>query len=235
MKNMGLSCLRLVLPREAPHAGDTQVPPLAALDAQTLLTRAVHAADVWEAARTSPTLREAVADCPLVIGTTRRRGRRKQATMTPRETAAFLAARPGPAALVFGNERTGLDTNELALCHLSSHIPSSAAFPSLNLSHAVQIYAYELYLALGPAAGTALPKGQWIPLPPERQDALVSEITQSLAALGFYRKPGREAQERFLRSLFARAGITASEGAYLKALVDRAAYLAVRAKLVPYL
>ena len=135
MKNMGLSRLRLVAPTIA--------------EPGVIRARAIHAADVWDKAECFDDLAAAVKDCALVVGTTRRRGRhRKQVTMTPREIAVFLQERPGPAALVFGNERTGLDDGELQHCNVASHISADEVFPSLNLSHAVQIYAYELFQAL---------------------------------------------------------------------------------------
>jgi len=228
LKNMGLSRLALVLPGEIPHPGDTQITGLGAEAWEIITTRAVHARDVWEKAEIRTTLEEAVADCPLVIGTTRRRGHlRKQVTMTARECAAFLAGRPGPAALVFGNERTGLDDRELSCCSLASHIPAHEAFPSLNLSHAVQIYAYEIYLACGSAQPV---KGEWVPLERDREEVLVREITHQLALLGFYHRPGREEQARFLRDLFARAALTEWEAEYLTRIVNRAVHLALRGK-----
>jgi tRNA/rRNA methyltransferase/tRNA (cytidine32/uridine32-2'-O)-methyltransferase len=218
MKNMGLSRLRLVEPGP--------------LDGEVVRARAVHAAELWEGAETFASLADAAADCTLAVGTTRRRGhRRKSLTLTPAETAAYLKTRPGKAALVFGNERTGLEDRELSLCGLASHIPSDGAFPSLNLSHAVQIYAYELFCALGPdlarETAPALPDfgGRWVPLDRPRLDGLVLSITDSLASLGFYKQPGRAEQEQFFRDIFARAGLTAREGAYLENIFAKAARL----------
>ncbi|MCX7655559.1 MAG: RNA methyltransferase [Treponemataceae bacterium] len=133
MKNMGFFSLRIVAP-EAP------------LEEEKIQTRAVHAFDVYQRARFFNSLAEAIKDIPLVIGTTRRRGKkRKDISVSPEELAAYLYKHRGPAALVFGNERTGLNQEEIALCTLASHIPSSELFPSLNLSHAVQVYTYELF------------------------------------------------------------------------------------------
>jgi len=214
MKNMGLSQLRMVAPGP--------------LDEERLLARAVHAGDIWRSARFFDTLAEATADCSLVAGTTRRRGRRRKGvTLDPRALAAWLkgslaASGPAPVALVFGNERTGLDEDELNFCNVASHIPVSDAFPSLNLSHAVQIYAYELFLAFG---GEADVEGTWVPLAREAADALTEDITGTLAELGFYRHPGREEQTRFLRDLICRAGLTEREGRYLKDLFAKTARL----------
>lgn len=213
MMNMGLSRLRVV-----PAAG-------AGLDENIIAARAVHAACIWEKAEFFPGLEEALAGCSPVIGVTRRTGHRRKAhSLDPRETAAFLAERPGPAALVFGNERTGLEDAELSLCNMAAHIPAGEAFPSLNLSHAVQIFCYELRLKLTPGAGRGFPG--WVPLGQERLDALVKSVTNSLESLGFYKQPGRTEQERFFRDLFARAGITQKEAEYLAGIFEKAARLA---------
>jgi tRNA/rRNA methyltransferase/tRNA (cytidine32/uridine32-2'-O)-methyltransferase len=230
MKNMGLSRLRLV--KDTAAKGPV-------LDEAVIRSRAVHAADVWERAESFGSLAEAVLDMPLIIGTTRRRGReRKDVSMTPSETAAFLKNRDGPAALVFGNERTGLEDEEIKICNLASHIPANDKFPSLNLSHAVQIYAYELFKVLGindgkqPDSlppnefGAAFPKGQWVPLDKERIGVLVGEITSHLKIMGFYKQPGREEQERFFRDIFSRAALTEREGRYFAEIISKAAHLA---------
>ena len=228
MKNMGLSRLRLAAPcfsmsdshglSEAGFGyGGTQA---------IIQARAVHAGDLWEKAETFDTLAAAVKDCSLVIGTTRRRGRhRKQVSMTPAETAAFLKEQPGSAALVFGNERTGLEDDELELCNLASHIPADEAFPSLNLSHAVMVYAYELFKQLAGPEPAAV-KGQWVPLNQEAIETLVREVTDNFGILGFYKQAGRVEQQRFFRDIFSRAAITEREGSYFGSLIARAVRLA---------
>ena len=239
MKNMGLSRLRVVAP--------------ALLDEPMLLARAIHAGDIWRTADIYNSLADAAADCSLVVGTTRRRGRkRKSVTLEPRALVSWLAERdrqdtsgPGTVALVFGNERTGLTAGELNFCNIASHIPVSESFPSLNLSHAVQIYAYELFLAFGGfennadtgcraentagkaeigAAGEPV-KGQWVPLSRRAVDDLTADITGALANLGFYKYPGREEQTRFLRDVICRAGLSEREGRYMKDIFIKAARL----------
>ena len=235
MKNMGLSRLRLVSPGFSADAASTDVASKDATLSEAgfaygwnlavIQARAIHAADVWERAETFDSLAAAVKDCALVIGTTRRRGRRrKQVTMTAVEAALFVKSHPGPAALVFGNERTGLEDHEIDICNMASHIPVDETFPSLNLSHAVQIYAYELFKALASPESDGV-KGQWVPIDEEAIEALVRDVTANLRILGFYRQAGREEQERFFRDLFSRAGITEREGRYFSGLIARAAQL----------
>ena len=229
MKNMGLSRLRLVMHEMAEMVSA----PGATCAAEAIIrTRAVHAADLWEAAEKFDSLAAAVSDCALVVGTTRRRGRhRKRVTMTPRELAAFLKNHEGPAALVFGNERTGLDDEELELCNMASHIPVSDAFPSMNLSHAVQIYAYELFQALSCPEKEAV-KGQWVPLDQGSIEHIVRDIAEVFRKLGFYKQAGREEQERFLKSVFSRAGLTEKESRYFADIFTKAAWLNAKNTLV---
>jgi tRNA/rRNA methyltransferase/tRNA (cytidine32/uridine32-2'-O)-methyltransferase len=216
MKNMGLTRLRMGAPEP--------------FDRAPLLARAVHAEDVWHNAGFFGTLSEAAADCSFVVGTTRRRGRkRKSFTLEPRALTKRLAQRAegqaGTLALVFGNERTGLNDEELSFCNIASHIPVSDAFPSINLSHAVQIYAYEIFLAFG--AGNPV-KGEWAPLDYQAAEKLTKSITDTLAGLGFYKQRGREEQARFLRDLICRAGLTEREGLYLKDIFIKAARLGLQ-------
>jgi tRNA/rRNA methyltransferase/tRNA (cytidine32/uridine32-2'-O)-methyltransferase len=250
MMNMGLSRLRVVVP-----------PVSGALNGSTVRARAVHAGEVWDRAEFFGSLEDAAADCGLVIGTTRRMGqRRKVHSLTPGETAAYIKGWPGasggnggateqgsPVALVFGNERTGLEDRELNICNLAAHIPANEAFPSLNLSHAVQIFCYELFLALGPdpAAGSAAEDGpaadtcltteappahggRWVPLDQRRIAELVHSVTNSLESLGFYRQPGREEQEQFFQDVFSRAALTQREAEYMANIFFKAARLGSR-------
>jgi tRNA/rRNA methyltransferase/tRNA (cytidine32/uridine32-2'-O)-methyltransferase len=212
MKNMELAELRLVI--------DSAAQPL---DMDKIRVRAVHAEDILERAKIFNNLQDSISDCSIVIGTTRRRGQyRKNVSMTPHVLAEWLAQRPGPAAVVFGNERTGLEDSELDICNAASHIPVSDIQPSLNLSHAVQIYAYEFFLALKPQLQV---KGEWTPMNQSEVSTLVEEITDTLASLGFYRHPNREEQTRFLRDIISRAGVMESEGEYFKDIFLKAAKL----------
>ena len=238
MKNMGMSHLSIAaatrpgielpglgIPRNNTPAGNEAE----ALSLERLLARAIHAADIWDNAEHYDSLKEALAGCSIAVGTSRRRGRhRKSNTLSARELAAFLKQKTGKAAIVFGNERTGLDREEMELCNMASHIPVSPDFPSINLSHAVQIYAYELYQALAENAsfsGPAPVPGQWVPMNASETEDLVKSISASLETLGFYKYPGREEQERFLRDIIARAGLSLKEGRYLGNIIAKANHL----------
>ena len=135
MKSMGLKSLILAAPED--------------MRRDEVFTMALHARDVYENAQVYDNLESALAGTVLSAGITRRRGaRRKWFSLLPEELAeraasAVLAdsAGAGRVAVVFGSERDGLSDEELACCNLACHIPSSPDFPSLNLSHAVQLTA----------------------------------------------------------------------------------------------
>ncbi len=131
MKTMGLSDLVLVAPKE-PWL--TEVAHGMAHSSQRLL----HAAKV------TPDLAAAVADCALVIGTTTRVRHRDLRFLDPEETAilARTVALVAPVALVFGNERTGLTNEQLDICHHVARVPLAVHQPSLNLAQCVMVFAY---------------------------------------------------------------------------------------------
>ena len=238
MKNMGLGRLRIAAAEYNPEKYENME--------EKLLSRAIHAADVWDNAEHFATLKEALADCAISIGTSRRRGRRRKSiTLTPWELAEFLRPRTGKAALVFGNERTGLDREELELCNMASHVPVNPEFPSINLSHAVQIYSYEFYRHMAEDSteislengtedkaaprfsGPAPVPGHWVPMSTAEIEAQVKKTSYFLESKGFYKYPGREEQERFLNDIMARAGLTLNEGRYLCDIIAKSASMEI--------
>jgi tRNA/rRNA methyltransferase len=133
MKNMGLSRLDLVNPAE--YRNDDG------------LKAAVGARDVLDSARIFDTLEDAVADTSLVVGTTRRTGklRRVHCTVEDLPGRIYPALINGYVSILFGREESGLLTSETDLCNMLVRIPSSVAFPSLNLSHAVAVVCYKIF------------------------------------------------------------------------------------------
>ncbi|MBI5557946.1 MAG: RNA methyltransferase [Deltaproteobacteria bacterium] len=133
MMNFGFTDLRLVKPR-ADHLS------------KQARDMAVNARDLLKKAMMFPTLAEALADCSLCLGATRRSGKYRQEFLEPHETRAMVAKNnaKGKTALVFGREDDGLTTAELGLCQFFVTIATDAALPSLNLAQAVAICLYEI-------------------------------------------------------------------------------------------
>ena len=134
MKNMGLGRLYLVEPKSFPD--------------EQAVWRAASAVDVLDSAVCVQSLAEAVADCHFVVGTSARGRRIPWPVQQPRQCAAEIAVASGhgDVAVLFGREDRGLTNEELMLCNLHLHIPTSEDYSSLNLAMAVQIVCYELRL-----------------------------------------------------------------------------------------
>ncbi len=147
MKNMALSELLLVRPRQFPHPEAT--------------ARASGAGDVLGRARVVGSLGEALRGCGFIAAATAREREQHFRVMEVREAAARIVAEAhsGPAAVVFGAERTGLTNEELEAAHTLLRIPASEAYPSLNLAMAVQLVAYELFRARQPGAALTAADG----------------------------------------------------------------------------
>ena len=136
MKNMGLSRLYLVEPRQFPD--------------EQASWRAASAADVLDNAVVTPSLDEAIADCQFVVGTSARGRRIPWPLQDPRQCSLRMAEASASqqVAVLFGREDRGLTNDELKLCNLHHNIPTSADYSSLNLAMAVQVVCYELRMLL---------------------------------------------------------------------------------------
>ncbi len=195
-----------------------------AYDEEEILRLALHAEAIWHNARFYPPsvkgLREAVADCSIIAGTTRRMGaKRKTWGMTPEQFAEFSVVRKGLTAAVFGNERTGLTDEELEVCSAAVNIPSSAHFPSLNLSHAVQLVCYTLFRSY------STKKYGYEPLPDTDVAALARHINGCLYEIGLFHHAGREDNTRFLKDILSRAGLSKKEAVYMENLFKKVCYV----------
>jgi TrmH family RNA methyltransferase len=138
MNNNGISDLAIVNPRPETDWDDAR-------------KLSCNAKAQLEARKEFKTLAEALADCTVVAGASARTGFYRDTAYTPREFApiALESAKDHKIALVFGREDKGLFNEELALCTHIIQIPSSDLYTSLNLSHAVLVCCYEIFVATG--------------------------------------------------------------------------------------
>lgn len=220
MKNMGLSQLYLVSPRKYPDEQATW--------------RASNATDVLDSAVVCSSLDEAVADCPLVIGTSARERRIPWPLLDPRHTAeqAYAEAASHPVALVFGREDRGLTNEELQRCNLHVHIPSNPEYSSLNLGMAVQVLCYELRMAhlAGELSGDAM---QGWDLPPASNADLERyfvHLEETLAEMEFLRPEAPKQLMTRLRRLYHRARPDEMEVSILRGILTSAQHWVRRAR-----
>jgi tRNA/rRNA methyltransferase len=136
MSNFGCSDLVLVAPKCDPR------------EEYARTTATHHAESLLETCRVVERLNEAIADCALVAGTSARTGGlfRRQTVGQPDEIATRLveSMSAGLVALVFGPERTGLENDDVLLCHHLIHVPTDESNPALNLAQAVAVCVYEV-------------------------------------------------------------------------------------------
>lgn len=217
MANSAIHTLRIVGKKES-------------IDAEKVRILAIHASPIFDRAEFFSSITEACADCVCAAGTTRRRGKKRKGKLfLPEEFAQFaqsVTSPGGKAAVVFGNERTGLDDSELQECTMGVTIPSSEEFGSLNLSHAVQILCYTLFRHRGPDSGGERNSSGYTPIDRKRLSSTVTSIADNLQKIGFFSRAGRSDMELFWRDILSRAALSEGEARYLQAIFDKAAGLA---------
>ena len=197
MLNFGLTELRLVEPRDGwpnPEAG----PPASGADV------------VLEKAQVFTTVAEAIADCSTVYASTVRRRDLIMPVLSPDEMAAAITASPGRSAMLFGPERAGLETDEVALANAIVTVPINPDFGSLNLAQAVILLAYEWsrqgVLAQPPA------KDLEAAAPHAELEGLVGQLEAALEAKEYYHPPERmRSTKNTIRSIFTKTGWSARE------------------------
>jgi TrmH family RNA methyltransferase len=108
---------------------------------------AVGAGKVLKAAEEFASLREAVADCSLVVGTTAVGNREIRQPLRGLEEAGEIlrgAMKSGNVAILFGSEKRGLSNEDLSYCHWLLRIPTREEHRSMNLGQAVAVCLYEV-------------------------------------------------------------------------------------------
>lgn len=195
IRTMGFTRLELVAPHSFP---DREADALAANAVQVLAEAGVH-----------ESLTGALAGTRFALGLSARRRGVNLPELSPREgalQALAAAARGEQVAVLFGNERTGLENDELATCHAMVRIPSVDDFSSLNLAQAVQVMAYELRLALlGDELPTPPPEHDEPPADASQMERFYAHLAQMLDDIDFHKGRSPETIMLRLRKLFQRA------------------------------
>ena len=206
MLNFGLTELRLVAPRDGwpnPQAGP-----------------AASGADVvLEQARVFDSVADAVADCAHVYATTVRKRGVTKPVMTPEAAAAAIRGAAGRSAILFGPERSGLESDDVALARTIVTVPINPAFGSLNLAQAVILVAYEWSKgeALAQPPETDLPR----PAPQAELDGMIAQLDEMLVAAHFFFPPDRTyLTRRALRTLLTKPGWSSQEVRTLRGVLS---------------
>jgi len=193
--------------RAMKNMGQTELAIVGKARTQSFWARAmaVHGRDILENAKCYDTLRDAIGDCVLVVGTTCRSGLYRRHSQAPREIARDIvaAARNGKIALIFGPEDHGLSNKDLEHCQLLMTIPTHPDYQSLNVAQAAIICLYELYLAaLIPAQSSAIQRA-----PAEDVERLFDRMRAVLLKIGFLDAENPEHMLLAFRRILGRAGL----------------------------
>lgn len=192
MLNFGLTELRLVAPRDGwpnPDAGP------AASGADRVLADAV----VFDS------LAEAVADCGHIYATTVRKRGVTKPVLTPEAAGRQVHATTVRSAYVFGPERSGLESDDVALAHEIVTVPINPEFGSLNLAQAVILLAYEWSKGISLASPPDVPLDP--PAPHGELEDLIGHLVRDLDAAGYFFPPERTtATLRTLRTALTKTG-----------------------------
>ncbi|TMH37013.1 MAG: RNA methyltransferase [Betaproteobacteria bacterium] len=207
MQAMGLQRLVLVNPSRFPDA-----------EASAL---AAGALSILASARVVTTIEAALSGTVLAIGLSARPRQFAGAVMPVRAAApeALRFAQSGDVALVFGTEMSGLSNAELERCQMVATIPTDPQHCSLNLAAAVQVAAYEIYVAA--TGGTVWSAPTFKPATQDEIEQLFAHGERTLAGLNFlYPRQPKRLMPR-LRRLFARARLEKEEVNILRGILAR--------------
>jgi len=209
MANFGLDRLRLVSPRD----GWPQDRAWAAASGADWVLEGVEVFDSVGAA---------IADLQLVFAATARPRELRTPVSTPRQAAGQLFTSAGAGertGLLFGGERAGLETADIALAQGIVTIPIDPRHWSLNLAQAVAINAYEWRVTVADAPPDRFRRDE----PPAANAALLGmyeHLEAELHAGGFFWPPEKtEHMVQNLRAMLARARFTEQEVATFRGVI----------------
>ena len=206
MFNFGLTDLRLVAPRDGwpnPSAGPA----------------AAGADRVLEQARVYDSVVDAVGDCAHIYATTVRKRGLVVPVVTPEQAAREIRTQAEPSAILFGAERSGLETEEVAIAGEIVTVPVNPDFRSLNLAQAVILLAYEW----SKHEALAVPTEGEPPEPRASQaqlEGLIGQLDEALEKAGYFHPPDRiPATRNTIRTILTKAGWSNREVQALRGMI----------------
>lgn len=214
MLNFGLSAMRIVEPRDGwPNPKATAM--------------AAGAGRVLDGARIFPDVRSAVADCTYVVATTARQRGVFLPVLDAEQAAAEIRGRSAlgeRTAILFGAEKSGLETDDVAMADAILTLPVNPDFASLNLAQAVLVTAYEWRQAASKDLPFESPYDD-APAKREELDAMLDHLNGVLEEAGYFYLPDkRKTLERNLRTMFTHAKFTPAELRLFRGIVRQFAY-----------
>jgi tRNA/rRNA methyltransferase len=182
------------------------------LEQEVMRQRSTHlAVDVLDQIKYFDFLEAALGGFNYIVGTTARTGKARGPFWSPRAAAQDIAnvSQKNKIALLFGPEDTGLANDQLRFCHRVVTIPTSREFTSLNLSQAVMILCYEIFIA-SPATVSVAESQPKLALASELE-GMYGQIKDLLGKIGFLNPENPEYWMLDLRRFFSRSGLSSRE------------------------
>ena len=203
MANFGLSDLRLVTPRDGwPNERATAA--------------ASNATHVIEGARIFDTLSDAIGDLSFVWATTARNRGLHKPVRGPEEAMAEAQTREATGqgvGILFGRERTGLETEEITLADEIVTFPVNPAHASLNIAQAVLLMGYEWFRQSGETGRRETFRDLDVaPAPKHELHGLIAQLEDMLERRRHFAVESRETMQRAnIRSALTRPQLTKGE------------------------
>ena len=203
MKNLGFGNLRLI--------------KLGSIDERAYLT-AVHAEDILEKSRFYPDLVQATSDLHLVFaGTSKERKNFSSLTLSEAVEKMFDFPLATKIGLLFGNERTGLTSEELKCSNFRFAIPQATRQPSYNLASSVLITLFQIFSYNTKQEAVS----REIPLSRGEQEECIRLILDKLEKKKFIHKTNRSHVTEMIYDLFGRLTLTPKDKKLLLALFSK--------------
>jgi len=112
--------------------------------------RAMHAQDILNDAKIFPSFDEAIKHLDYLVATSSIESKKdKRHLRLPLNLFDFcnkIFETEGNVGLIFGREDYGLFNEEIAMCDIMIRIPTSNTYSSMNLSHAVTVVLFSLFV-----------------------------------------------------------------------------------------
>jgi tRNA/rRNA methyltransferase len=165
---------------------------------------------VLEKAQLFDTVQEAIADCSTVYASTVRKRELVMPVLTPEAMAAGIAGSPERSGILFGPERSGLETEDVALAEAIVTVPINPRFGSLNLAQAVILLAYE-WSKFSKLAQPPI-KALEPPAPHGEVEGMIEQLDAALMEKFYFNPPERtQATRNTLRTIFTKTGWSSRE------------------------
>ncbi|MCP2520497.1 hypothetical protein NLC26_01890 [Candidatus Aminicenantes bacterium AC-708-M15] len=190
MKNTGFKNLRIIKP--------------ANITKKSYIV-AVHSKEILESAQFFDDLQSAIKDLDVIFASTSKK--RSNFTLIPLDEAIRIICSLPPSTkigLLFGNERTGLTSEEVKHSNYLFYIPQAVKKPSYNLASAVLLTLFHIFIL-----NFQIPEGMIDkPISKSEQEKMIELIIKKLEEKGVIHSTNKRHVEEMVYDIFGKAYLT---------------------------